>query len=150
MSTAIHWFRRDLRLTDNTALAAAVAAHEHVVPLYIVSERKAEHHWYGAPRQEFLCGCLASLAKNLEAKGGRLIVRRGRAEAVLEKLIRETGAEAIYFNRDLDPFGRAVEERIAKMAAKLGVKIRAHKDAAIHERDEVLTGSGTPFRVFTP
>ena len=150
MSTAIHWFRRDLRLTDNTALAAAVTAHEHVVPVYVVSEWTGAHHWCGAPRQEFLCGCLASLAKNLAAKGGRLIVRRGRAEEVLEKLVRETGADAIHFNRDPDPHGRATEERIARMAERLGVKVRGHKDVAIHERDEVLTGGGTPFRVFTP
>lgn len=77
MSTALHWFRRDLRLTDNTALAAAVAAHDHVVPVYVVSEWREKHGWTGAPRQEFLCGCLAALAKNLEAKGGRLVIARG-------------------------------------------------------------------------
>ena len=148
MSTAIHWFRRDLRLTDNAALAAA--AHGQVFPVYIVSEWPAEQAWCGAPRQEFLCGCLAALAKNLAAKGGRLIVRRGRADEVLEKLVRETGADAIHFNRDPDPFGRAMEARIASMGARLGVKVQAHKDVALHERDEVLTGGGTPFRVFTP
>ena len=150
MSTAIHWFRRDLRLTDNTALAAAVAGHAHVVPVYVVSAWSGEHHWCGAPRQEFLCGCLAALAGNIATKGGRLILRRGRADEVLEKLVRETGADAIHFNRDPDPYGRAMEERVARMAERLGVKVQAHKDVAIHERDEVLTGGGTPFRVFTP
>lgn len=150
MSTAIHWFRRDLRITDNTALAAAVAAHDHVVPIYILSEWKREHHWCGAPRQAFLCGCLASLAKNLEAKGGRLIVRQGGADEVLAKLAKETQAEAIYFNRDPDPFGRAMEQRIEKLALQHGIRIHAHKDIALHERDEVLTASGSPFKVFTP
>jgi deoxyribodipyrimidine photo-lyase len=150
MSTAIHWFRRDLRLTDNTALTAAVAEHEHIVPVYILSDWKNEHDWCGAARQEFLCGCLESLAKNLQAKGGRLIVRQGPADVALEKLARESAADALYFNRDPDPFGRAMEERIAKMGAGLGIKIHAHQDIAIHERDEVLTGNGSPFKVFTP
>lgn len=150
MSTAIHWFRRDLRITDNTALAAAVAAHDHVVPVYIVSEWKTEHHWCGAPRQAFLCGCLESLAKNLEAKGGRLIIRCGRADEALEQLAKQTGAEAIYFNRDPDPFGRTMEQRVAKMAENLGIRVHAHKDIALHEREELLTGSGSPFKVFTP
>ena len=149
MSTALHWFRRDLRLTDNSALAAA-AAHDHVIPVFITSTWEKERMWCGAPRQEFLCGSLASLAKNLEAKGGRLIIRQGRADEVLEKLVRETGADAIYFNRDPDPFGRAMEVRIADMAARTGVKVRAYKDVALHERGEVLTAGGTPFRVFTP
>ena len=146
MSTAIHWFRRDLRLTDNTALNAALAAHDCVVPVFILSEWCGAHRWTGAPRQEFLCGCLASLAKNLEAKGGRLIIRQGAADRVLAELARETGADAIYFNRDPDPFGRAMEEK----AARLGVPVRAHRDVALHERDEVLNAAGTPYRVFTP
>lgn len=150
MSTAIHWFRRDLRLTDNTALAAAVAAHDHVVPVYIVSEWKTEHRWCGAPRQEFLCGCLASLAKNLEAKGGRLIIRRGRADEVLAALARETKADAIYFNRDPDPYGQAMERRLERAGLEHGIEVHAHKDIALHERTEVLTGSDTPFKVFTP
>jgi len=150
MSTAIHWFRRDLRITDNTALAAAIAAHDHIIPVYILSEWQAEHHWCGAPRQAFLCGCLHSLAKNLEAKGGRLIIRQGPADKMLEELARETGAEAIYCNRDPDPFGHAMEERLEKMAKKIGVAFHALKDIALHERDELLTGGGSPFKVFTP
>jgi deoxyribodipyrimidine photo-lyase len=150
MSTAIHWFRRDFRLTDNTALNAAAAAHDQVVPVYIVSTWKRQHRWTGPPRQEFLCGCLEELARNLAAGGGRLIIRRGRADEELEKLARECGAEAIYFNRDPDPFGRAMEQRVAAMAEQIGVAAHAHKDIALHEREEVLTGSREPFRVFTP
>ncbi len=150
MTIAIHWFRRDLRITDNPALAAAVAGHEHVIPVYIVSEWKRAHHWCGAARQEFLCGSLASLAGNLEAKGGRLIVRQGEADKILEKLCRETGAEVIYFNRDPDPHGRAAEARIDKMAERLAVTVRSCQDIALHERDQILTGNQTPFKVFTP
>ena len=149
MSIAIHWLRRDLRIADNTALNAA-AAHDQVVPVFILSNWERAHHWCGAARQEFLCGCLASLAKNLAAKGGRLIVREGPADLAMEKLVRETGAAAIHFARDPDPNGRAMEARITAMAERLGVTVHPHQDHALHERDEVLTGSGTPFRVFTP
>lgn len=149
MSTAIHWFRRDLRLTDNTALNAAAKA-DQVVPVYVVSEWHTEHHWCGAPRQEFLCGCLESLARNLEHKGGRLIVRRGPADRVLEALIRESGADELHFNRDPDPFGRAMEAKLEALGARLGVKVFAQPDHAMHERDAVLTGSGKPFQVFSP
>ena len=145
----IHWFRRDLRLTDNTALAAACKTGE-VVPIYIASDWKTHHRWTGAARQEFLCGCLRSLAQNIGAVGGGLIVRRGQADEELEKIVRETKAGAIYFNRDPDPFGRAMEKRVEEMARRLGVEVRGFKDVAIHERDEVLTASDTSFRVFTP
>jgi deoxyribodipyrimidine photo-lyase len=153
MKRVVHWFRRDFRITDNTALSAAVAAagpDGEVIPVYVASEWKGSHEWTGPARQEFLCGSLASLAKNLEAIGGRLIIRRGDAVAELEKLAGEIGATAIFANRDPDPFGRSVEARLETMAGKRGITVSLHKDACIHERDEALTGQGTVFRVFTP
>ncbi len=149
MKLAIHWFRRDLRLHDNTALAAAVATADEVVPVFIASEWRGSHDWTGAPRQEALCGALRALAKNITRAGGRLIIRRGRADEEIEKLIRETQAAAIFFNRDPDPFGRAMEENVRFVAEQCGCAVHPHKDVAIHERDEVLTAGGTPFRVFT-
>jgi deoxyribodipyrimidine photo-lyase len=149
MSLAIHWFRRDLRLTDNTALNAAISAHDQVIPLYIVNPWRKKHRWCGAPRQEFLCGCLESLDKNLHRKGGRLIIRHGPADKVIASLIRESGAEAVYFNRDPDPFGREMEKCVEQVVKRSGAAIRSHKDIALIERDELLTAGGTSFRVFT-
>ncbi|MEO7932335.1 MAG: deoxyribodipyrimidine photo-lyase [Chthoniobacterales bacterium] len=146
----IHWFRRDLRLTDNTALHAATQSGMEVVPVYILSNWRKNHPWTGLARQQFLCGCLESLAKNLATIGGRLIVRQGGAVAELRKLIRETRATSIFTNRDPDPFGRVTEVAVAKMAAEEGCKLVLCQDIAIHERDEVRTGTGGVFRVFTP
>ena len=150
MSTAIHWFRRDLRLTDNTALHRACKAHSHILPVYILSEWKNKHRWTGAPRQNFLAGCLRSLAANLESIGGRLVIRQGDSAAELESLIRSTGAEALYCNADPDPFGREVEDKIRTMAARVGCRVEACKDVWIHGSDEVQTADGQPYRVFTP
>ncbi|GAB4172492.1 MAG: deoxyribodipyrimidine photo-lyase [Terrimicrobiaceae bacterium] len=148
MTTNIHWFRRDFRITDNPSLHAAALQADRVVCVYILSSWSGSHRWTGPKRQEFLCGALASLAANLEAIGGRLVIREGDPVHVLLGLAAECGASAIHFNRDPDPFGRAVEQRLADRAGR--VVLVAHKGHAIHERDEVLTGSGEPFRVFTP
>ncbi len=150
MKTAIHWFRRDLRITDNTALRACAAKAEEVIPVYVVSDWQKEHRWTGPHRQEFLCGSLESLGANLKEIGAKLIIRQGAAVEELLKLAKETRAEAIYFNRDPDPFGRKTEELLRKEAVKQGVEVVDFKDVCIHERDEVLNGSGDPFRVFTP
>lgn len=150
MKTAIHWFRRDLRITDNTALAAAAKEAEEVVPVYVVSDWKKKHCWTGAPRQTFLCGSLAALDGNLRSIGGALIVREGDAAEALAKLARETKAGAVFTNRDPDVFGRGMELRVAKALAGDGREFKLFKDAAIHERDEVKTGDGGNFRVFTP
>lgn len=150
MKTIIHWFRRDLRVTDNTALAAAVRDGDLVCPVYVVSDWEGEHRWTGANRQAFLCGCLESLNGNIRELGGRLVFRRGDAVEEIARLTAETGAHAIYFSRDPDPFGRAAEERLGREMRQRGVEVRGFKDVTIHERDEVLTGAGEPFRVFTP
>ncbi len=146
----IHWFRRDLRLTDNTALRHAVQPGVSVVPVFILSDWKNAHGWTGPARQHFLCGCIESLAKNIETIGSRLIIRSGKADLELERLAKETGAHAIHFNRDYDPFGRAMEQRVREMRARLGIECHAHKDIVMHEPGEAMTGEGKPYRVFTP
>ena len=147
MRTVLFWFRRDLRLTDNTGLAAAVASGARVIPVYILSTWKKRHGWTGPKRQQFLCGCIESLSRNLDTIGSRLIVRAGDAVEELQKLAHETQAEAIYFNRDPDPFGKSVETRLANTSP---IPCHSYKDAVLHEAHEVLTGSGGPYRVYTP
>lgn len=150
MKRVIYWFRRDLRLHDNTALRAALRAAGDVIPVYILSRWRGHHAWTGAPRQQFLCGSLEVLSRNIGKLGGRLVIRQGEADMELGKLLSETGAEAVYFNRDPDPFGRRMEDKVAAVAHSLGAEVHPEKDIAIHERDEVLTARGEPFRVFTP
>lgn len=147
---SIHWFRRDLRITDNTALHHAVKASEQVIPVYILSQWKETHPWTGPGRQQFLCENLASLARNIEAIGSRLVILQGHAGEALEQLIRETKAEAVYTNRDPDPFGKAMEQKVAAVCLKMGVEFHPYKDAVLHEAGEVLTGEGKPYRVYTP
>ena len=139
-----------MRVTDNTSLNAAVASAEAVVPVYILSTWKNAHRWTGPNRQHFLCESLASLDESLRGVGGSLVVRSGDAVDELMHLVAESGAVEIHFNRDPDPHGRAVEARLEEACRLAGIAVVPHKDVAIHERDEVLTGAGETFRVFTP
>jgi deoxyribodipyrimidine photo-lyase len=149
-ASVIHWFRRDLRIADNTALSNAAKPGLPVVPLYILSDWSTHHSWTGPNRQHFLCGSLASLARNLETVQGRLIVRQGRAVEELRKIIRECHAVALHFNADPDPYGKSVEKAVAALCAELGIECHAHADVALHTPDEVFTQGGQPYRVFTP
>jgi deoxyribodipyrimidine photo-lyase len=150
MRRVIHWFRRDLRVTDNTALWQACKQSDEIIPVFILSGWKDHHPWTGPNRQEFLCGCLESLSKNLEAIGGRLILRAGDPVQELEKLVHETQAEAIYFNRGTDPYSVRVQQQLEKAGTQLQIQIHSYKDITLFEPNEVLTKEGHPFRVFTP
>lgn len=143
----IHWFRRDLRLTDNTALLAAYGSSEEVVPVYILSHWAKEHTWTGPKRQLFLCQCLESLSKNIDHLQGALVIREGEALGELTKLINETNAEAVFFNQAVDPFGKKIETQLAE---HLDIPVHSHQDSSLHGPVEVLKGDGTPYRVYTP
>ncbi len=148
--TVIHWFRRDLRLSDNVALHRAVENSIEVVPVYVSSVWKGEHHWTGPGRQSFLCGCLESLSKNIAHIGGRLVFRRGDVREELEGLINESRAEAVYWNRDPDPHGRRVENSVRELCREKGIEFHDYQDIVMHEPSEVLTSSGNPYKVYTP
>ncbi len=150
MAAVIHWFRRDLRIADNTALHHASLRGVPVIPVYVLSGWKDSHAWTGPNRQQFLCGCLAALAKNLETLDGRLIIRKGDQISALAKLISETDATAVYFNRDPDPFGKKTEEKLAELCASMGVECFGHDDAALHNPEEIRTQADKPYKVFTP
>lgn len=150
MDHIIHWFRRDLRITDNSSLTAAVEEGDEVIPVYILSEWKKDHAWTGAARQEFLCDSLSSLSQNIESIGGRLIIRQGDAVDQLLRLAAEVKATSIFFNRDPDPVGRATEKKLLAKAQEQGIAVKFFNDVFLHEPHEVLTQAGTPFRIFTP
>lgn len=144
---AVFWFRRDLRLTDNLALNQALEEAEEIVPVYILSDWKDQHLWTGVKRQKFLCQCLESLSGNLKHLGGNLIIRQGQAVPELLALVKETKAEAIYLNQDVDPFGKSTEATLEKDAS---VPILKFHDLYLHGPTEVLKNDGDPYRVFTP
>jgi len=147
----LHWFRRDLRLTNNTALSAAcLESSGVVVPVFVLSNWRGQHRWTGTARQQVLCDNLQALAAGLKAQGSRLILRRGDAVQELERLLHETRAEALYYNRSPDPAGRAQEERVQAMAQRLGVRTQGFDDVTVLPPDAVLTQTGQPFQVFTP
>lgn len=149
MKRIIHWFRRDLRISDNSSFYAACQEADEIIPVYILSSWKRNHPWTGANRQEFLCGSLVSLGKNLEHIGGRLILRSGSPVKELIRLAKEAQVDAIYFNQNYAPYDCEAEAQIQKAALNNGIQVRLFKDTVILSPSEVLGQSGHPFRMFT-
>jgi len=99
----IVWFRRDLRLSDNPALEAAIARGGPVVAAWVHAPGEELDSAPGAAAKVFLHDALRSLAESLEARGGRLVLRPGPAIKALIDLARETGAVAVYANKVWEP-----------------------------------------------
>ncbi len=99
VNTVIHWFRRDLRVTDNVALAEAVRRAGRVVPVFIFEDAFRCGPDVGAARLAFLLASVEALRKNLADLGYALIIRCGKSEEILPALCREAGAQAVFANK---------------------------------------------------
>lgn len=143
---AIVWFRRDLRLDDNPALDAATRSGAPVLPLFILDPDEMP----GAASLWWLHHSLASLAATLQRHGAPLILRRGRPADNLPRLIAETGAKAIYWNRCYEPHAVARDKALKSALAEKGVGVESFNGSLLAEPWQVKTGSGDPYKVFTP
>ena len=150
MSHAIVWFRRDLRLADNPALQAALDAGHVPVPVYIHAPDEDAPWAPGAASRAWLHRSLQALDADLRARGSRLVIRRGDSLAELEKLISETRAEALHWNRLYEPASIARDTRIKQGLKSRGLEVQSHNAALLVEPWTVQTGQGGPYRVFTP
>jgi deoxyribodipyrimidine photo-lyase len=145
----IHWFRDDLRLADNPALAAAHATGRPLVLAYILDEESRESRSLGGASRWWLDKSLRALGERIGAKGGALVLRRGPAETAIAKLVAETGAHAVYWTRRYGP-ARRIDERIKAALKKDGVEAHSFNGALLAEPFALKTGSGGAFKVFTP
>ena len=151
MSAAVlMWFRNDLRLADNPALHAAAESGAPVVPIYILDDETPGDRRAGGASRWWLHGSLAALGKELNAIGSRLILARGPTRNVLARLIRETGATAVFCSRAYEPWAIDLEAKLKTDLDASGVALKRHRGALLFEPESLRTRQGAPFQVYTP
>ncbi len=148
--TTIHWFRLDLRLADNPALNAAVKRGGSVVPVFIWSPEEEAPSSPGGASNWWLHQSLAALDAALRAAGSRLVIRRGPTLESLRALVKETGADDVFWNRRYEPAVIARDKVITESLQGDGVQAESCNAALLHEPWTIQNQSGKPFQVFTP
>ena len=143
------WLRQDLRLSDNPALAYAAETGRAVIVLYLLDTDPAQRPMGGASLW-WLNRSLAALAASLGAIGSRLILRRGEAEQVLMEVVAETGAREVVWNRLYEPAAIARDTALKATLKAAGTEVKSFNAALLNEPWTVATGSGGPYKVFTP
>ena len=148
---AIHWFRRDLRLHDNTALYQALQSGYQVQALFIFDrdildklEDKAD------ARVSFLHQEVQRLADELQALGSSIRVEYGTPMQVWERLVAELPIDKVYTNRDYEPYAQERDKALYEFLKAKNIEFKGFKDHVIFEKNEVLKQDGTPYTVFTP
>lgn len=148
-SPSIVWLRDDLRVADNPALHAAVERGEPVVVVYLLDEQSPGSRPLGGASRWWLHGSLSELADDLAELGGSLTLRRGAAAQVIPALVAETGAGAVHWNRRYGAM-RDVDAGLKSQLRSQGVEVASFGAALLHEPWTITSGSGEPYRVFTP
>ncbi|MGO7089375.1 deoxyribodipyrimidine photo-lyase [Rhizobium leguminosarum] len=146
----ILWFRKDLRLDDNRALDAAHRSGRPIIPLYISEPEAAGTGPLGAAQAWWLHHSLEALDRSLRKRQGRLVLASGEALEVLRAFSRESGAEAVFWNQRYDPAGISIDVRIKHELEKQAIEARSFGGQLLHEPSRLVTGNGTPYRVYTP
>ncbi len=156
LNTVIHWFRRDFRVADNTALAAAGRLGDAMLGVVVLDTRwfPASAAKTGAFQAAFWLAAIADLRQSLAGLNIPLrIMQTDDPVAALLSLAREVRAGAITFNKEYEPAQMAQDQRLIQAAEDSGLselKIYSYCDAVIFEEFEVLTANETPYTVFTP
>jgi len=143
----IHWFRRDLRLTDNTALREAHSTGKPVVTAFCFDDSILDSDYVGAPKVAFLLKAVDELQTAVWKAGGRLVILRGNPLKAIPQLVEETQAEALFFNHDYTPYAKKRDEALTE---QLEIPVHGFHDALMMPPGEVMTNAGDPYSVYTP
>ena len=148
-SPIVVWFRRDLRLADNSALALAAATGRPLIPLYVHDEDGPPRR-LGAASAWWLDKSLRALGASLRKSGSSLVLRSGDSLTTIQQVVRESGATRVHWNRLYDRKSIDRDRAVASALEASGVETQSSNAGLLNEPDTVLTAAGSPFRVYTP
>ena len=143
------WFRRDLRVHDHPALAAALAECDEVLPLFIFDEPLLRSHQFGPACVNFMLGCLRELGEALAKRGLRLTWRQGDPVEEVLKAARDARADIVYWNRDYDPSAIERDRTVTRRLAPFHIAVRTFKDHVVFEAHEIRSASGGPLQRYS-
>ncbi len=147
LHTAIVLFTRDLRVSDNPALALACRSAEHVVPLFVVDDGLG----FAVPnRARFLHECLADLRDSLRKRGGDLVIRHGDPVAEALRVAEEAGADGLVLARDVSAYAQRRWQRLTDGCRERRIALRAVDSVTVVQPGALTPTGGDHFKVFTP
>lgn len=143
------WFRRDLRVHDQPALAAACEECDEIIPLFVFDEPLLVSHEFGSACVNFMLGCLESLESSLAGLGIPLQWRRGNPVEEVVRAARDWNVNIVYWNRDYEPRAKARDRHVQQQLAQMGVSVQTFKDHVVFEAEEIRGATGDPMQRYS-
>ncbi len=147
----LFWHRRDLRLGDNVGLAAARDRTANLTGVFCLDPGILKGDEVAPARVAYMIGSLEALHHSYVQAGGQLLILQGDPREKIPALAKALGADAIYWNRDVEPYSRQRDQAVADALKEAGIEFRTiFWDQLLHEPGSVRTGAGEPYSVYTP
>ncbi|GAL78970.1 deoxyribodipyrimidine photolyase [Algibacter lectus] len=140
----LFWFRRDLRLEDNTALHYALKSSNNVLPIFIFDDDILDSLPKDDARVSFIHNTLENINKELTEFRSSLVVKKGSTLVVWKALIEEHNIERVFFNKDYEPYAIKRDLEILKLLKSKGIETKSFKDQVIFEENDILKNDNTP------
>jgi deoxyribodipyrimidine photo-lyase len=150
MKINIFWFRRDLRLDDNTALNHALAEGIPVMALFIFDTAIIDELPADDPRISFIYETLTGLNNQLHKSGSSLLVLKGDPEILWRNLVETYDVNAVFINKDYEPYSTSRDLTVESILRQKSVPLYRFKDQVIFEEKEILKSDNDPYTLFTP
>lgn len=150
MKIVIFWFRRDLRLADNSALLAALKSGHQVLPIFIFDQNILSDLPRRDARLGFIYDLLTDINKSLHKFESGVKCLYGSPLDVWKSLIKTFDISSVFINKDYEPYARKRDREITKLLLENGIALYSFKDQVIFEEDEILKADGSPYTIFTP
>ena len=147
---SILWFRVDLRLSDNPAFQKAIELGKPIIPIYILDDVDANNRKLGVASKWWLHNSLQSIHSELEKIGSKILFFRGNAEDVIKKIIEETNADTVLWNRRYEPWAVKRDKSIKENLISQSKNVFSFNGSLLYEPWEIKSKIGNPLKVFTP
>ncbi|MBK21127.1 MAG: deoxyribodipyrimidine photolyase [Flavobacteriales bacterium] len=146
----IFWFRRDLRIEDNTAFSKALENAKSVLPVFIFDEDILNELDPNDSRVNFIYQCLGKINTQLFNRNSSVLVLKGQVESVWAYLTERFPIQKVYFNHDYEPYARKRDKKVINFLKNHNIQVETYKDQVIFEKSEITKKDGTPYTVYTP
>jgi deoxyribodipyrimidine photo-lyase len=146
----LFWHRRDLRIADNVGLAAARQRSSKVVGVFCLDPNILQRDDVAPARVTYMMGCLQALRDRFQQAGSQLLVLQDDPRVGIVRLAKTLGAKAVFLNRDVEPYGRERDRTVAAALREQGIEVCPLWDQLLHAPQEITTGAGQSYTVYTP
>lgn len=150
MKINIFWFRRDLRIDDNTGLVKALGAGLPVLPVFIFDTNIITELPADDPRFNFIYDNLFSINKELNGSGSCVLIMKGDPVRTWEKIVSSFDINGVFTNKDYEPYAIERDNKVKTLLAKNNIDFHSSRDQVIFEENDIIKADGNPYTVFTP